>query len=77
MVRDGTATKEMQQYLMPKYVQAGKLKGNPKIRMANVPLRTIGEGMDTPTERIAELAEYELRDFVGSTPVTLEIRQTS
>ena len=31
MVRDGTATKEMQQYFMPKYVQAGKLKGNLKM----------------------------------------------
>ena len=29
MVRDGTATKEMQQYLVPKYAQV--LKVNPKI----------------------------------------------
>ena len=49
MVCDGTATKEMEQYLVPKYLQAGKLKGNPKIRKMNVPLRTIVSGMDTPT----------------------------
>ena len=49
---------------MPKYVKAGKLKGNP---LVNVPLLTVSR-MDTPTEKIAALGEHELRDFVESTP---------
>ena len=50
---------------MPKYVKAGKLKGN---LLANVLLRTTVSRMDTPREKIAELGEHELRDFVESTP---------
>ena len=60
-VRNGTATKEMQQYLVPKYVQTGTLKGNPKIHKANVPFRTIVSGIYTHTEKIADLAMHELR----------------
>ena len=44
------------------------MTGNPKIHKANVQLRTIVSGMDTPTEKIAELTQHELRDFVESTP---------
>ena len=68
----------MQQYLVPKYVQAGKLKGNPKFHKTDAPLRTIVSGIDTPTERITELEEHELKEFVESTPryVTIEILPT-
>ena len=68
MVKDGAASKEMQHYLVPKYVQAGKLRGKPKIHKANAPLRTVVSGIDTPTERIAELAEHVLKEFVESMP---------
>ena len=68
MVKDGAASKEMQHYLVPKYVQAGKLRGKPKIHKAIAPLRTVVSGIDTPTDKIAELAEHVLKEFVESTP---------
>ncbi len=68
MTRDGTIPKDMQQYLIPRYVQSGKLKGNPKIHKKGAPLRTIVSGMGTPTEHIAELTERELAEFVETSP---------
>ena len=68
MHKEGVITKEMKQYLMPKYATAGKLKGNPKIHKKDIPYRTIVSGINTPTERIAELVEHELNQYVESSP---------
>jgi len=68
MSKNGTVTKDMKQYLLPRYPRAGSLKGNPKLHKKNAPMRTIVNGMNTPTERLAELAEYELNEFVTSSP---------
>ena len=64
MNRDGLVSDDLKQYLTPRYVQKGKLKGNPKRHKANAPYRTIVSGIGTPTEKLAELAEHELKDFV-------------
>ena len=68
MHKEGVITKEIKQYLMPKYATAGKLKGNPKIHKKDIPYRTIVSGINTPTERIAELVEHELNQYVESSP---------
>ncbi|MCG7879960.1 MAG: hypothetical protein N0C90_27085, partial [Candidatus Thiodiazotropha endolucinida] len=69
--RQGYIPKEMQQYLVPRYSGPGKLKGNPKLHKEKAPLRTIVSGLNTATERIAELAEHELSEFVESSPSNL------
>ena len=66
--RRGYIPKEMQQYLLPRYSGPGKLKGNPKLHKEKAPLRTIVSGLNIATERIAELAEHELNEFVESSP---------
>ncbi|XP_053394169.1 uncharacterized protein LOC128555550 [Mercenaria mercenaria] len=68
MSRNGSIPKDMKQYLLPKYPKAGSLKGNPKLHKKSVPMRSIVNGMNTPTERLAELAEHELNEFVTSSP---------
>ena len=64
MNRDGLVSDDLKNYLTPKYVQRGKLKGNPKLHKANAPYRAIVSGIGTPIERLAELAEHELKGFV-------------
>ena len=54
------------------YVEAEMLMGDLKIHKAKAPLRTIMSDMATPTERITELAENALKEFVESTPSYIE-----
>ena len=68
MNRDGAISDELKQYLLARYVQKGKLKGNPKLHKQNAPYRTIVSGIDTPTEKLAEVAEHELYEFVEKSP---------
>lgn len=68
MEKKGDISKDLASFLIPKYPKPGKLKGNPKIHKKDVPMRTIVSGVDTATEKIAELAEYELRHFVEESP---------
>ena len=44
----------------------GSVQGNPKLHKAGVPLRTIVSGRGHATERVAQLAESELRTHVES-----------
>ena len=43
--RDGLVSDGLKQYLTPRYVQKGKLKGNPKLHKTNAPYRTIVSGI--------------------------------
>ena len=51
MCRDGLLLDDLKLYLTPKYVQKGKLKGNPKPDKGNAPYRAIVSGMGTPTNK--------------------------
>ena len=68
MHKEGIISSELRQYLIPRYVQAGKLKGNLKLHKPNAPFRTIVDSKDTPTEKLVEGAEKELNDFVEPSP---------
>ena len=68
MHREGAISDDLKQYLMPRYAQKGKLKGNPKLHKPNAPYRTIVSGIGTPTEKLAEVAEHELNEFVETSP---------
>ena len=68
MHREGVINNELKQYLIPRYPTPCKLKGNPKLHKNNASLRTIVSGIDTPTEKFAEVAEHELNDFVINSP---------
>jgi hypothetical protein len=58
----------MKKYLLPEEPKPGKLKGNPKLHKQGAPLRTIVNARNTPTCRIAEIAEKELEEFVEQQP---------
>jgi len=47
---------------------SGKLQGNPKLHKPGMPLRTIVNGRNHPTEKMAEIVEDELREHVTSLP---------
>ena len=68
MSRQGVISNEMKTFLIPKYANAGTLKGNPKLHKNGVPFISlyIGNGINSPTEKLAEVAEHELNDFVVS-----------
>ena len=51
MYKEGVISKDLQQYLIPKYPKNGKLKGNPKLHKDGAPFRTIVSGVNTPTEK--------------------------
>ena len=68
MYREKTITKEMKQYLTFVHPKAGTLKGNPKLHKAGAPFRTIVNGINTPTEKLADAAEYELQEYVFGSP---------
>ena len=68
----------MKQFLIPRYPKAGSLKGNPKLHKNNAPMRTIVNEMNTATEKIAELAEYELNEYIITSPSYIrDIRDTT
>ena len=60
MYREMAITKEMKQYLTFVHSIAGTLKSNPQLHKAGSSFRTILNGINTPTEKLAEVAEYEL-----------------
>jgi hypothetical protein len=68
LFRDGEISKELRDYLIPKFPTSGRLKGNPKVHKNGMPYRTIVSGIGTPTERMAEVAEKELNEFVEASP---------
>ena len=68
MYRNGAISSDMKEYLIPRYVEPGKLKGNPKLHKTGAPYRTIVSGINTATERLAEVAEYELNEYVENSP---------
>ena len=72
MYKEGVINKDLQKYLIPKYPKNGKLKGNPKLHKDGAPFRTIVSGTNTPTERMAEVAEHELNDFVINSPTYIK-----
>ena len=49
---------------MPRYAHIGRLKGNPKLHHLNGPYLSIVSGIGTPTEKLTEVAEHELDEFV-------------
>ena len=74
MEKDGTIDTGMRKYLVPKYTRNGKRKGNPKLYKDHKPYRAIVNniGTCTPTEKMAEIQEKELNEYVESTPSYLK-----
>ena len=68
MHKEGIISSELKQYLIPRHFQAGKHKGNSKLHKPNAPFRTVVDSKGSPTEKLAEVAENELNDFVETSP---------
>ena len=68
MYKNGHIDDELKKYLVPKFAKPGRLKGNPKLHKKKRPLRTIVNGIGTPTKKMAEVAEYQLNEYVEQSP---------
>ena len=72
MHKNGSITSEVKKYLWPSEIQPGKLQANPKIHKKihkkEFPIRTIVNGRNHPTEKMAELVESQLEENVKSLP---------
>jgi translation initiation factor 2B subunit (eIF-2B alpha/beta/delta family) len=64
MYKQKLITKDLKDYLIPKVTQPGKVQGNPKIHKKNHPFRTIINGSNHATEKMAKVVEQELSENV-------------
>ncbi|CAG2246908.1 unnamed protein product [Mytilus edulis] len=64
--------KDMKKYLLPKGTCPGKVQANPKLHKQNHPVRTIINGRNHPTEKIAEIVENELSENVRNLPTYIK-----
>ncbi|XP_071153747.1 uncharacterized protein [Mytilus edulis] len=64
--------KDMKKYLLPKGTCPGKVQANPKLHKRNHPVRTIINGRNHPTEKIAEIVENELSENVRNLPTYIK-----
>ncbi|XP_062579651.1 uncharacterized protein LOC134241631 [Saccostrea cucullata] len=62
MHKRGSISTELRHYLLPTEISSGKLQANPKVHKKNHPLRTIVNGRQHPTEKLAEYVELQLED---------------
>jgi hypothetical protein len=58
----------MKKYMIPNHTRSGVVKANPKMHKQEMPMRTIVSAIDHPTEKIAEVAERELQEWVEQLP---------
>ena len=68
LYKKGSIDSDLKRYLTSGGGTSGKLQGNPKLHKPGMPLRTIVNGRNHPTEKMAEIVENELRDHVTSLP---------
>jgi len=68
LYKKGSIDNELRRYMTGYDGTSGKLQGNPKLHKPGMPLRTIVNGRNHPTEKIAEIVEDELREHVTSLP---------
>ena len=60
LFKRGVIDNHMRTYLIPNGTCLGKVQANPKLNKKNHPVRTIINGRNHPTGRIAEIVENEL-----------------
>ena len=68
MFNNGWIDDKVKEYMMPNFPKCGQLKGNPKMHKDNAPLRSIVSTISHPTEKLAEIAEEELNEWVCNLP---------
>ena len=66
MYKQKLITKDSKDYFIPNGIQPGKVQGNPKIHKKNHPFRTIINGSNHTTEKMAKVVEQELSENVRS-----------
>ena len=70
--QSGMIDDELKQYMMPNNINQGRVKANPKILKQNNPIRTIISTVNHPTEKMAEVAEHELDEWVKQLPMYIK-----
>ena len=66
--RQGAINEKQMKYMTPSFSKGGIVKGNPKVHKQEMPMRTIVSTINHPTEKIAEVAEQELNEWVSKLP---------
>ena len=66
MYKRGSINEDLKKYMLPSDCGAGKLQANPKLHKNNMPVRTIVNGRNHPTARMAEVVEDQLTENVKS-----------
>ena len=64
--RNGCIDDQTRKYMLPNNPRHGKVKANPKMHKQDNPIRTIVSSINHPTEKLAEVAESELKEWVES-----------
>ena len=75
MYNKGMIDAKMKTYMMPSNPHAGKVKGNPKVHKKGTPMRIIVSSINHPTEKIAEVAEKELEEWVEKLPSYMYVKR--
>ena len=68
MHKNGIIDDNLKKYMTPTLSRPGSVKANPKVHKEGHPIRTIISGINHPTEKMAEIAEHELDEWVGKLP---------
>jgi len=68
LYKKGSIDNDLRRYMTGYEGTSGKLQGNPKLHKPGMPLRTIVNGRNHPTEKMAEIVEDDLREHVTSLP---------
>ena len=68
MHKNGIIDDDLKKYMTPNLSRPGNVKANPKVHKEGHPIRTIISGINHPTEKMAEIAEHELDEWVGKLP---------
>ena len=63
---NGHIDDKTKKYMMPGNIRYGKVKANPKVHKKDNPIRTIISTINSPTEKLAEVAESELSEWIES-----------
>ena len=69
MYKKGHTSLDIKYYLVPKYSRPSQLKSNTKLHKKVNSLRTIVNGISTPTEKMAQFAVKELNEYSTKSPI--------
>jgi len=68
LYKKGSIDSDLRSYMMGYEGTSDELQGNPKLHKPDMPLRTIVNDRNQPTEKVAKIVTDEVREYVTSLP---------